>query len=182
MERWSDVTAVRTARLELRPLSKRFVDALLAGDHAAAGAEIGAQVDRWAAADSSHVVQLHLAQQDGVAAGFPGFGRVIVLVAPRRARRMVGSIGFHGVPDDRGRLEIGCRIHPAHRGRGYAAEAMAALVDWATSRYGVTRFLVAIPARQDPGDLVPLEMVSSPGVPADERIAGLASLLERRRR
>lgn len=179
MERWPDVEAIRTARLELRPLSKRFVDALRAGDEAAAAAEIEAQVDRWATADSSHVVQLHLAQQAGEAAGFSGFGRVIVLVAPRRARRMVGSVGFHGVPDDRGRLEVGCRIHLADRGQGYAAEAMAALVDWATARYGVTRFLVAIPARRDPVDLVPLEIVSPQGSPADERIAGLASLLER---
>lgn len=181
MEHLQDVAGVRTARLELPPIGQRFVDALLAGDQAAAAAEIGARVDRWATADSSHVVQLHLAQQAGDAAGFPGFGRVIVLVAPRRSRRVVGSIGFHGLPDDRGRLEIGCRIHLGHRGRGYAAEAMAVLVDWAAARYGVTRFLVAIPARQDPGDLVPLEIASPQGPPADERIAGLASLLERER-
>lgn len=178
MERSPAVTTVRTARLELLPLTRGFVDALVAGDHAAAGADLDVEVGEWLANDSSHVVQLHLAQQAGEAEGFPGLGRAIVLLAERRPLQVIGSIGFHGPPDHHGRLELGCRIDPAHRGRGYAAEAMTALVDWATAGYGITGFLVAIPSRRDTGDLVPLEIVNRPGWPADERIDGLASILE----
>ena len=146
---------------------------------ATAGADLNVQVGQWLANDSSHVVQLHLVRQAGEAAGFSGLGRAIVLPAERRPRQVIGSIGFHGPPDHNGRLELGCRIHPAHRGRGYAAEAMTALVDWATAWYGITRFLIAIPPRRDTEDLVPLEVANRPGWPTDERIDGLASLLER---
>jgi len=178
VERSPAVRTVRTARLELLPLTARFVDALVAGDHAAAGEHINARVGRWLAHDSSHVVQLYLAQQAGEAEGLAGLGRVIVLVAGRRTRHVIGSIGFHGPPDDHGRLEVGCRIHPAHLGRGYAAEAMAALVDWATACYAITRFLVVIPSRPNPGDLVALEIADCQDGPAGERIEGIASLLE----
>ena len=168
---------IRTARLELVPLTRRFVDAIVAGDRATAGAEIGARVSRWPTSDASHLVQLHLAQQAGEAEGFPGLGRVVVLVAPRGARRMIGWIGFHGVPDDHGRLELGCRIHPAHHGQGYAAEAVTALVDWATVRIGITRFLAAVSSRRGPGDLVPLEVADRKTPPNDA--GALATLLER---
>jgi hypothetical protein len=61
---------------------------------------------------------------------------------------VIGTIGFHGPPDERGRLEVSCRIDPAQRSRGYAAEALSALLDWTTARYGVNRFLVALPTRR----------------------------------
>lgn len=173
-----EVETIRTARLELVPLTQRFVEAMVAGDHAAAGAEIDARVGRWLAGDSSHIVQLQVAQQTGEAEGFPGLGRAIVLVAPRGARRMIGSIGFHGAPDDHGRLELGCRIHPAHRGRGYAAEAMTALVDWAAACFGITRFLAVVSSRREAGDLVSLEVANGQQGQSNEQVGAPATLLE----
>ena len=51
-------------------------------------------------------------------------------------RRIVGSIGFHAPPDDHGRVEIGYDVVAAERRRGYAREAIHALLDcaWATGR------------------------------------------------
>ncbi len=134
---------IRTARVELVLLTAQFVEAVVAGDAVAAGTEVGATVGRWLIADPTHVVQLHLGGHAAGAKGFSGLGRAIVLVVPGRARRVIGSIGFHGPPDERGRLEASCRVHPAHRSRGFAAEALGALLDWATEWYGVTLFLVA---------------------------------------
>lgn len=49
---------------------------------------------------------------------------------------MVGDAGFKGRPDALGRVEIGYGLAPAERGKGFATEAVSALVDWA-SEHGV---------------------------------------------
>lgn len=178
MERKLDTQAIRTPRLELIALTPSFVEALVAGDLATAGAELGIRVGPWLASDPSHVIQLHLAGLAGQSVGYEGFGWLVVLSGGRRARRAIGSVGFHGPPDARGRLELGCRIHPAHRGQGYAAEASTALLDWAATRFGITRFLVAVPARQEPWDLVPLEISNRGSATPGGPIEGLAELIE----
>ncbi|MFJ7947101.1 GNAT family N-acetyltransferase [Streptomyces sp. NPDC096354] len=43
----------------------------------------------------------------------------------------IGGVGFHGVPDDRGQVTIGYGLIPAMRGKGYASEALRALLDLA---------------------------------------------------
>src|SRR3954453_21387584 len=58
----------------------------------------------------------------------PWLVRAMVASAPRR---VVGSIGFHAPPDERGRVEIGYDVVAAERRKGYAREAMHALLAWA---------------------------------------------------
>jgi [ribosomal protein S5]-alanine N-acetyltransferase len=43
----------------------------------------------------------------------------------------VGSCGYKGPPDSEGAVEIAYGVHPDHRGRGYAKESAAALVEFA---------------------------------------------------
>jgi len=148
MQLESTVKTIRTARLELVPLSLPFVDALIRGDLTAAEREIGAGVSQWLAIESTHLVQLHLARHTADAAGLETPGRAMVLVPPTGRRRVIGSIGFHGPPDERGRLELGYAVDPAYRQQGYVAEAVTALFDWAATRYGVTRFLVLLGDRR----------------------------------
>ena len=52
----------------------------------------------------------------------------------------VGSISFHGGPDERGMVEIGLGIAEAERGKGYASEALRAMWDWA-ARLPEVKFL-----------------------------------------
>lgn len=171
---------IRTRRLEIVTLTQSFVDAITARDLETAEWELGASVSRWLATDASHLVQLRLAGRAAATEGYQGFGRVIML--PGSRRRAIGSIGFHGPPDDRGRLEVGCRIHPAHRGRGYGAEATAALLDWATRRFGVTRFLLAVRAAKEAPSPVPIEIETRQSVGPAESMGRLSDLLEGERR
>lgn len=60
------------------------------------------------------------------------------LVAARHKRVVVGLGGFGG-PPAAGVVQIGCSLLPAFRGKGYAEEAVAALVDWAFGHEGVAR-------------------------------------------
>ncbi|MFD4571769.1 GNAT family N-acetyltransferase [Streptomyces sp. NPDC058417] len=61
----------------------------------------------------------------------PEFGMFAVV---REDGRAVGSVSFHGVPDEEGRTEIGYDLVPAARGHGHATAAVTALTDWALSR------------------------------------------------
>ena len=55
-------------------------------------------------------------------------------VIERETGLLVGGAGFKGAPDDEGVVEIGYGLAPVARGRGLAAEAVAALVEHARSR------------------------------------------------
>ena len=137
---------------------------------------LGASITRSLMGDPSHLVQLGLAQ---ASLGAPeGGGRVVVLAQQPSRRRAIGSIGFHGPPDDRGRLEVGCRIHPAHRGRGYAGEAMTAMFEWAIARLGITRFLLAVSSLEAAGPRLVAELELTSRGPLGDRIPELDSILD----
>ncbi len=61
----------------------------------------------------------------------------------------VGAMGFHGPPDDEGRVEVGYDLAEAARGRGHATVALRALADWALARADVTSLLALV----EPGNL-----------------------------
>lgn len=52
-------------------------------------------------------------------------------VTERAGGAAVGACGFKGPPDAEGVVEVAYGVDPAHRGRGYAAEACRALVEFA---------------------------------------------------
>jgi RimJ/RimL family protein N-acetyltransferase len=71
----------------------------------------------------------------------------------------VGRAGFHGVPDERGMVEVGYSIDPEHRRQGYARAAMQAMVDR---------------ARTDPTVRVLRATVSPDNTPSLNLVAGFA--------
>ncbi|MEU6685179.1 GNAT family N-acetyltransferase [Streptomyces sp. NPDC046832] len=52
----------------------------------------------------------------------------------REDDRAIGAMGFHGVPDPEGRIEVGYDLVEGARGHGYATEALQALSRWALGR------------------------------------------------
>ncbi|WP_200304081.1 GNAT family N-acetyltransferase [Streptomyces adelaidensis] len=59
----------------------------------------------------------------------------------------VGALGYHGAPDEEGRVEIGYDLVEGARGRGYATEALRTLAGWARRRaeeQGDVRSLFAV--------------------------------------
>jgi ribosomal-protein-alanine N-acetyltransferase len=49
----------------------------------------------------------------------------------RAGGAVVGAGGYKGPPESAGAVEIAYGVEPGHRGRGYAKEAVAALVEFA---------------------------------------------------
>jgi len=66
------------------------------------------------------------------------------IVWDERRSLAVGAAGFHGPPDGGGMVEIGYRIDPAHRRRGYARAALEALLARAAREPDVHRVRVSI--------------------------------------
>jgi len=50
---------------------------------------------------------------------------------------IVGSAGFHDLPDSQGMIEIGLGIEPAFRGRGLAQELLHGMWSWVVQQPGV---------------------------------------------
>jgi [ribosomal protein S5]-alanine N-acetyltransferase len=46
---------------------------------------------------------------------------------------VIGDIGFRGIPDDKGEVEIGFGLIEEEQGKGYGQEALKAMINWAFS-------------------------------------------------
>lgn len=67
-----------------------------------------------------------------------GFG--FLVIEEKETGRVIGEAGFQEMhrnmePSIEGTLEAGWRLEPAAQGRGYATEALRALISWADDRF-----------------------------------------------
>ena len=125
-------------------MSVPYMEALVRKDLAAASSEMGATVPAWVAEELENFLKYRLGQLRLDPSIRVWLGRSMVLTQEDGRRRVVGSIGFHGPPDEQGRLEVGYSVDPPYRRRGYASESVRALFDWAHREHGITRFVASI--------------------------------------
>jgi ribosomal-protein-alanine N-acetyltransferase len=120
-----------TTHLELRPMAADAASAL-PGDRVSAAARIGATLaPGWPMADLLDVLPI----QATATPDTEPFGIWVLIEAGTRV--VVGDIGFMGPPDVAGVVEVGFSVVPDRRRRGYASEALAALVTWVIERPSV---------------------------------------------
>ena len=135
--RWQEVISsfeIESERLRLIPLSAAQLEFLLARPlqlEAAVGFPISRHVT------SPPVVRqaIHLKQQrliSSAAEEFPWHTYWLAAVAAEPFG--AGLIGFKGIPDKQGKVEIGYGIDPAWRSKGYTTEAAGTLIDWALAQ------------------------------------------------
>jgi RimJ/RimL family protein N-acetyltransferase len=55
----------------------------------------------------------------------------------REDGRAIGGVGFHGTPDENGSVTVGYGLSPSAHGKGYASEALRALLAFARA-HGIT--------------------------------------------
>ncbi|MQA98756.1 MAG: GNAT family N-acetyltransferase [Actinobacteria bacterium] len=124
-------SAIRTARLELRPCTYEMARAAMTSSESL-GRILGTKIaPGWPSEDLEDAIPVYMAHLERDA-GELGWG-LWLLIEPT-TRVMVGDAGFKGRPDALGRVEIGYGIAPEERGRGFATEAAAGLVAWAAGR------------------------------------------------
>lgn len=135
------VAAIATPRLVLLSVDVQTIELLLARDEVAAGERLGAVLPDDLGAAAEGLLRVRLNDLRTAPEAQPWLLRVI---AERGTpRRMVGLVGFHGPPDAAGRAEIGYEVLPQHRRRGIAAEAVRAMLAWASGQ-GARTFVASI--------------------------------------
>ena len=80
-----------------------------------------------------------LLRAGGDTAKAPPFGSM--LITERASRNAIGSIGFHGPPDEEGQVTIGYGLVEQYRGRGLGTEALEALIAYCRTRSEVRTIL-----------------------------------------
>jgi GNAT superfamily N-acetyltransferase len=141
-----------SARLIMRPLPWDAVRAISAGS----------RLDDWAADYPSEgdVIIAGLLHDVGPAVADPadqawGHRQVV----ERASGLVVGGIGFFGPPRESEEVEVGYGIVPSRQGRGYATEAVQAMVAMAWADPRVT----AVVAGTDPGNLASQRVLGKAG-------------------
>ncbi len=117
---------ISTPRLKLVSLTPSLLRAVAGGDLAEVARQLDAPVS--AGWEEGVPADLRLEQLAADPSEQPWLVRAVLTITPPL---VVGSIGFHAPPDAGGRVEIGYDIAAAERRKGYAREAIQALLDWA---------------------------------------------------
>lgn len=154
------VAPLYTERLVLRPMPARQVAAIVAGSRLA----------DWAPdfPDEGDLVIGRMLSESPPGTGPAGaFGQRQVL--ERASGLVVGGVGFFGTPAD-GSVEIGYGVVPSRRDRGYATEAVRAMIDYAFTRADVREVRAGV----EVDNLASVRVLEKAGLRCLRRTEGLA--------
>ena len=142
---------IQTERLDLISLSPGVIRAPLDGDRSRMAQLLGVSVPAtWEI--RREFLELRLRQLEANPALQPWLIRGISL---RDEGILIGDIGFHSEPVAPSAaapksVELGYGVLEAWRRRGFADEALAAMIHWARHRHGVHRFVLSIDPENQP--------------------------------
>jgi len=134
---------IDTKRLRLKPSTLADLDALANRDRVRFETLIGAtSPDPFEPPpETADALELFQSKHAEDPASSPWLIRWII---ERAERRLVGSVGFIGPPDQFGVLQFGYSIYPADQNRGYATEAANGLTTWACRQPNVQHIQAAV--------------------------------------
>jgi ribosomal-protein-alanine N-acetyltransferase len=131
-------TPLRTARLELVPMTLAMVEAVMLGRRESSEHLARARMpERWPnheLIERAFPVSLDDLRAEPAARLW---GARVMVAGVEPDRRVVGSIVFHGRPAEDGVAEIAYGVEEGSQRQGYATEAVTACVDWALGQPGV---------------------------------------------
>ena len=123
---------LRTARLELAPITLDLVEAVMLGRREDAEAIARARMpEEWP--NRALIEQAFAISMDGIRTDPSArlWGARVMIAAAGEDRRVVGSVVFRGEPDESGIAEIAYGVERTSQGQGYATEAVGRSVAWA---------------------------------------------------
>ena len=143
----SKTESITTERLDLILMSEAFLKACLAGEKLEAEELSGFHIlDEWL--QKRWLMEMRIKQIERDASAHPWLLRAIVL---RSESKMIGHIGFHAAPGEKSLqvftpcgVELGYTVNEAYRRKGFATEAILAMMRWATEREPDAEFIVSI--------------------------------------
>jgi aminoglycoside 6'-N-acetyltransferase len=95
-------------------------------------------------------------------------GWVQFTLEERSTGQIVGDVGLAAAEGEPGVIKVGYTIAPAHQGRGYASEAVAALVDYAFDRLEAD----VVRAYADADNVASIRVAEKVGMRLIERFSG----------
>jgi [ribosomal protein S5]-alanine N-acetyltransferase len=123
-------TSILTARLELVPMTLALVEAVIVGEREASARILGAALPAaWpgrALVERAFSASLDRIREDPERRLWGDR----VMIAREGPRRVIGSVVFHGAPED-GVVEVAYGVEQESQQKGYATEATRASVEWA---------------------------------------------------
>lgn len=135
-----------TPRLILEPMTLDLVEAVFRSDRAAleriAGAKIPAAWPGRVLVERAFSASLEAIRSDPERRLW---GDCLMITRESEERLVIGSIIFHGRPDDSGVAEIGYGVEERWQGKGIASEGTRAAVEWALAQAGVTAVAATTP-------------------------------------
>ena len=136
------IQPIETDRLELLPITRDLVEAVIAGRRDEAERLVGARFpDLWpgrALVERAFSCPLEKLRVDPEA--WLWGARVLVTRTRSRATRVVvGSVVLNGRPNEAGTVEIAYGVDEKWQGHGYATEGTSAVIGWALDQRDVRR-------------------------------------------
>ena len=133
---------LRTGRLEIVPGTPALGRAEM-GDRARFAELLGADVPAaWPPPENDEKTMTFFTEYVEKHPDSIGWAAWYILLCGEDGRKTaIGTCGFTAKPDETGTVETGYSILPEHQRRGYAPEAVAALVEWAFSHPMVERII-----------------------------------------
>ncbi|WP_097946408.1 GNAT family N-acetyltransferase [Streptomyces sp. ms115] len=119
-----------TERLVLHPISVDEAEQMAAGEP-----DADARWEQGYPTEGDVRVARHFLERCASTGDPQPFGPYVI--RRRSDHRAIGGMGFHGPPDEHGSVTIGYGLVPSAQGKGYASEALRALLPFARNQ-GVT--------------------------------------------
>lgn len=116
-----------TERLVLHPISVDEAEQMAAGEP-----DADARWERGYPTEGDVRVARHFLERCASTGDPQPFGPYVI--RRRSDHRAIGGMGFHGPPDEHGSVTIGYGLVPSAQGKGYASEALRALLPFARAQ------------------------------------------------
>lgn len=128
--------SINTRRLRIVPMTYDFVLRVMSNDPSAYSLIDAVKTEMWPETadikDILHIIRDSLSNKPNPD-GFDAW-----LFISKEDNSIVGDGGFKGTPDKNGIIDIGYAVVEAQRRKGFAMEAVSALINWGLSQDGVT--------------------------------------------
>lgn len=124
---------IETGRLKLIPFTGKHYDAILANDNIVLGKLLDVETpESWTLyEDAKEAIPALIGFFESLADDLSWGSYFIIL---HKERKLIGTCGFKGKPDDENYVEIGYEVHPHFQNIGVGTEAAKALVDFAFTK------------------------------------------------
>jgi ribosomal-protein-alanine N-acetyltransferase len=135
---------IETSRLQIFPLTHAELLIYLQGENLMESAFNLAITDRTVSPVVREMVDDFTLTRMNMARGDDYLFYTFWVAVDQSCNTIVAEMGFKGIPDHKGEIEIGYGTMPGHERKGYMTDAVAGMIEWANCRDDVVAVLAEI--------------------------------------